>query len=174
MTQVIKTSYPATDTVALTITLASLATSSTLLVGRQSSVVDNTTNVDLDHILSGLITVGTTPTANTFIEVWVTAPVKIVSGSATYPDSFGASDAAFTSSSAGVKAASFRRAARMLCDSATSNRGYYFPGVSIASLFGGQMPKYWGVFVTHSTAVNLNATAGNHYLHYDRIQAQAV
>ena len=56
----IKTKYPASsaDTTALTITLASLATSSTLVAGRESTAVDNSSNVDEDHLVSGQITVG--------------------------------------------------------------------------------------------------------------------
>jgi hypothetical protein len=51
--------------------LANLATSSTWIAGRESSQVDNTTNKYVDAIVSGQISVGTTPTANTNITVFV-------------------------------------------------------------------------------------------------------
>jgi len=64
-------------------------------------------------------------------------------------------------------------AASMISDS-TSNRDYFFGPVSVAQLFGGSLPKFWGVFVAHDTAVALNATGGQHVLTYERIQAQTV
>ena len=64
-------------------------------------------------------------------------------------------------------------AASLVIDS-TSNRDYFFGPVSIASLFGGSLPKFWGVFVAHDTAVALNATGAQHVLSYERIQGQTV
>lgn len=168
----IKSKYPSSSTTALTITLASLATSSTLLVGRESNAVDNTSNLDLDHLLSGKITTGTSPTVNTRIEVWVYAPISISSGTPIYPDVFDGTDSAETVTSDNVKSSLLKLAWSTLVDN-TSDRTYYMPPTSIASLFGA-MPAFWGVFVTHSTAVNLNSTAGNHDLSYYRIQAQTV
>jgi hypothetical protein len=49
---------------------------------------------------------------------------------------------------------------------ATSNITYFFLPISVAQLFGGSMPKYWGCFVAHNTGVNLNSTAGNHAIEY--------
>ena len=53
---------------------------------------------------------------------------------------------------------------------ATSDIGYAFAPFSVASRFGGVMPKYWGLFVTHNTGVNLNATGGNHVFSYNGIK----
>jgi hypothetical protein len=47
---------------------------------------------------------------------------------------------------------------------ATSNRSYYFGPVSLAAAFGGVVPPKIVLFVGHSTAVALNATAGNHQI----------
>ena len=170
----IKQSYPASnaDTTDLTITLASMATDSTLLTGRASTAVDNRTNLDLDHLLSGKITTGTTPTAATYIEVYVYAPISIASGTPTYPDSITGTDAAKTMTSANVKLYALRLAWAAQVDS-TSNRTYFMPPVSVASLFG-ELPPFWGAFVTHSTVAALNSTAGNQALSYHRIQKQTV
>ena len=172
MAALIKTSYPATSSVALTITLASLASDGSLLAGRASTAVDNTTNVDLDHLFSGIITTGTTPTVNTTIEVWAYASYKTVTGTPTYPDSITGTDAAKTMTSSSVKYSALARIATINV-TATSNVAYPIAPVSIASLFG-SMPKFWGVFVVQSTAVALNATGGNHDLQYERIQGQTV
>ena len=165
--------YPAANTTALTITLASLAATAqgVLLAGRNSTVVDNQTTLDLDHLLSGKIRAGTSPTASRVIEVWVYAPIQIVSGTPTYPDVLTATDAAATITSANVKASALRLAWSTLVD-ATSDRDYFIPPTSIAGLFG-DMPPLWGVFVTHDTGAALNATGGNHFLHYQRMQRQA-
>lgn len=168
----IKTKYPATSSVAITLTAASLASDTNLLAGRASTAVDNTTNLDLDHLVSGMITTGTTPTVNTQIEIWAWASFKTVSGTPTYPDSITGTDANKTITNSGIKSAMLRPVATFIV-TATSNVGYYFAPVSIASLFGA-MPKYWGLFIVHNTAVNLNATGGNHDIQYERIQAQTV
>lgn len=166
----IKTLYPATSSVALTISLASLATSATLVAGQEGTAVDNTTNLDADHLVSGKIRTGTSPTVGKTIEVWAYASFKTVTGTPTYPDVLDGTDSAETLTSANVKAPMMRQVASMMVD-ATSDRDYYFAPVSIKSLFGA-MPKFWGIFVTHDTAVNLNATGSNHVIEYERIQAQ--
>lgn len=169
-----KTLYPASnaDTTALAITLASLASDTNLLAGAESDAVVNTTNLDLDHLLSGVIRAGTSPTVSKTIEVWVYAPIKVASGVPTYPDVFDGTASAETVTSANVKYSALRLAAAITVD-ATSDRDYPIPPTSIASLFGGQLPTHWGVFVTHDTGVALNSTAGNHFLHYQRVQAQS-
>lgn len=172
MASIIQQKYPSTSSVSLTITLASLATSSTLLVGRESGAVDNTTNLDTDHMLSGKITVGTSPTVSTKIEVLVYAPISMASGTPTYPDVFDGTESAETVTSDNVKFSMLRLAWSTTVD-ATSDRTYYMEPTSIKDLFG-DLPPFWGVFVTHSTGVNLNSTGGNHDLSYFRIQKQIV
>lgn len=168
----IKIKYPSTSSVAVTLSPASLASDTTLLAGRASTAVDNTVNLDLDHIISGFITTGTTPTVSTTIELWAYAPISIAAGTATYPDSITGSDAAKTMTSANVKYAALRLISSITIDS-TSNRAYPFAPVSIASIFG-SMPSFYGLFTVHNTGVALNATAGNHVIHYQRIQSQTV
>lgn len=171
----IKTKYPSTSSVDLTITLASLATGSSgvYTAGRESTAVDNTSNTDLDHLLSGMITTGTSPTASRFINVYAYANLSTASGTPTYPDVLDGTDSVETFTSANVMNSAVKFVASIMVD-ATSDRAYYFGPVSIASLFGGTLPKFWGVYVAHDTAVNLNATSGNHKLSYERIQGQTV
>lgn len=152
----IKTAYAASS--ALTITLASMATDSNLLTGRESTAVANGSNLYLDYLLSGKITTGTSPTANKSIEVWLYGEVE---DTPTYPDVFDGTDSAETVTSADVKRAALRLAASINTAS-TSNVTYWFGPVSVASLYGGRVPRNWGVFVTHNTGVNLHATGGNH------------
>jgi hypothetical protein len=142
----------------LTHTLASLASDASLLVGRESTLVDNTTNLYTDYLLSGFITTGTSPTASKIIEVHV---VGLMDDS-TFPSVFDGTDSAETVTAA-IKAGVCRLAASMDTTS-TSDVAYYFGPVSVAGLFGGVLPKKFVVFVTHSTAVNLNSTSGNHQI----------
>lgn len=145
---------------AVTISLSSLASSATWVAGRESTLVDNTTNKYLDYLLAGLITVGTTPTINTEIRVSVVGMMD----DTLWPDVFDGTDSAETITSAGVGASILKRAATLTVDATTSDRGYPFGPISIAQLFGGVVPKKFVVFVSHNTGVNLNATGGNHTL----------
>lgn len=154
-----KTAY-ATEA-ALTITLASLGTSSTWVAGRQSTVVDNSANLYLDYLVSGRVTVGTSPTAATQIRIYAFTTVGLT---ATYPDTFGASDAAVTISSVGIGQGFLKYIATLNVDATTTNAAYYFGKVSLARLFGGVCPKTWGIFCTHNTGANLNSTGGNQYI----------
>ncbi len=170
----IKTKYPSTSSTSLTISLASLASGSAGVYtsGRESTAVDNTTNVDLDHMVAGKITTGTSPTASRSINVYAYAPISMSSGTPTSPDVLDSTDSAETFTSANVLNSAVRLVASITTDS-TSDRAYYFGPVSIATVFG-QMPPFWGVYVAHDSGVNLNATAGNHDISYIRIQAQTV
>ena len=142
---------------AFTITLASLATSSSRTAGRNATAIDNTTNKYLDYLVAGKVTTGTTPTTAKQIDVWVYGSFE---DSPTYPDSVTGTDAAFTATTADILAGSMQLAASISTD-ATSNRTYWFSPFTVARLFGGQMPKFFSIFVTHDTAVNLNSTGSN-------------
>lgn len=143
----------------LTITLASLASDTNLLAGRESTAVDNTTNLYVDYLLSGKVTTGTSPTASRIIEIHV---IGLLDDS-TYPDVFDGTDSDETISGSGTKGAIARLAASIDTVN-TSDKTYYFGPVSVAALFGGALPKKFVVFATHSTGVNLNSTSGNHQI----------
>jgi hypothetical protein len=144
---------------AYTITLASLATSSGLTVGRCSTSKSNATNKDEHLGVSGVVTVGTSATAGS-IEVWAFAQRR----DSTWPDLFTAAysgtDGGFT-----VRSRDILRAGAVLVGAATTAAGtdvpYTFRIVDLARLFG-FAPAEHALFVTHSTGVNLNSTAGNH------------
>lgn len=142
-----------------TITLASLATDSTKLTGRESTAIDNTATLALDYLVSGKITTGTSPTTAKTIEVWCVGSWD----GTNWPDVFDGTDSAETITSSDIKPSICRLVASM-SNSATSNVTYHFGPVSVASLFGGVVPPKFVFFVTHDTAVNLNATAGNHQI----------
>lgn len=146
----------------VTKTLTALASSATFVAGRELGSIDNASNLYDDYLLGGVIRVGTTPTVNTQILVYVFAARE--QDTPTWPDVFAGSDAAKTLTSAGVGQGFLRLAVALAVDSTTSNRDYAFGGISIAGLFGFTLPKKIGIFVTHNTGVALNATEGQHLL----------
>lgn len=169
----LKTLYPqaSADSVAITITLASLA-SSTAWAGRASTAVNNTSNLDLDHLVSGKIKLGTSPTVSKTVQVYAYAAQSIASGTPTYPDSITGSDAAKTMTSANVAYACLRFLWAGTTD-ATTGLVLEMPPTSIAQVFG-SVPPYWGLFVVHDSGVNLDSTGSNHSMQYQRVQAQSV
>lgn len=148
----------------LTITLASLATSSTLLVGRASTAV--TSGNWSDVVVSGHITYGTTPTIGTEGRVYVYAQRN----DSAYPSygtggAISGTDAAVTFTSAGIRDNALFLARVMGIDATTSDNPYSFRPFSLVEVCG-FLPKRWGVFFTHASAVNLNSTGGNHEMVY--------
>jgi hypothetical protein len=118
-----------------TITLASLASDTNLLAGRESSAIDNTSALALDYLISGKITAGTSPTASRSIEVWAVGSWD----GTTWPDVFDGTNSDETITSADIKASMCRLIAAMATAN-TSDRTYHFGPVSIASVFGGVVP----------------------------------
>lgn len=161
-----------------TITLASLASDTNLLAGRQSTVLDNTSNLYLDSQLAGFISTGTTPTAAT-IEVWGFGQVD---DSGTYPDALGATDAnvtitSVTGGSAGTQSVKQQALSLVasLATGTTTAQKYTFGSLSVGKLFDCDVPpNKWGVFVVHNTAVALNATGANHQITHRDLYATVV
>lgn len=143
---------------AITMDLANLATSSTFLAGRESSQIDNTSNKFVDALVSGTVSVGTTPTANTVIGVYVWGADTSLATTAL--DVLDGTDSAETLTNAGILAA-LKLGASIAVPAATSDVQYIVLPFSVAALFGGVMPKFWGLFVSHNTAVNLRNNAVN-------------
>jgi hypothetical protein len=143
---------------AITMDLANLASSSTFLGGRESSQIDNTTNKYMDALVSGFVSVGTTPTANTSINIYVWGADTSLATTAI--DTLDGTDSAETLSNAGVLGA-LRFGAVVSVPVTTSDFAYPVLPFSVASLFGGVMPKFWGLYVSHNTGVNLRNTAVN-------------
>ena len=161
-----KIKYAASATI--TCTLASLATSSSRTAGRESTAVDNTSNLYDDALLSGQVTTGTTPTAQKQIDVWIYSD----DGNDLYPDVLDGTDSNETITSENVRNGALKLALSLRVES-TSDRIYYFRNISVAALFGGTMPRKWGVFIAHDTAVNLNSTGSNHELRYTGVTYQS-
>lgn len=146
--------YSANTTI--TMDLSSLASSATWVAGRESNEIDNTTNKYIDALVQGKVTVGTTPTANTSINIYVWGADTSLATTAI--DTLDGTDSAETLTNTGVLNSALRLGAVINVLVNTSNVTYNIAPFSVAQLFGGVMPKFWGLYVAHNTGVNLNAS----------------
>ena len=153
-----KISY-ATST-AITCTLASLASSAT--VGRQCTVVDNTTNLYDDAlVLIGVKTSSSALANDKAVYVYVTGTED---GTNYDQDdgTFGASDAAYTVNTA----SNLKGPVVISCPTVSKT---YFKTFTVAQFFGGRMPRKWGFVVVNYTGQALDSTEGNHTKSYTGI-----
>lgn len=147
----------------ITMDLASLNSSTTFLAGRESAQIDNTADKYMDCLVSGFVSVGTTPTANTVIAVYVwgadtslaTTPINDLNGT----------DSTVSLTNTGILNA-LRLGASIAVPAATSDVQYAVLPFSVAALFGGAVPKFWGLFVTHNTVAALRATTNTNSFKY--------
>lgn len=153
----VNVAYRASTTI--TIAPQNVASSATFVAGVESDVYDNTTNKDVDVLIGGVWTAGTTPTASTQVRIYVVAARD---DTPTWPDVFDGTSSAETVTSAGVLNGLAKLAAVLDVDANTSNRAYECAAFSVAQLFGGVLPPKFVLFISHNTAVNSNTTAGNH------------
>lgn len=156
--------------VAFTIGLHStpLASSTTFVLGRESSQIDNTSNKYDDALVQGKVTVGSTVTSSTQIQCWVWGSDTDITS--TNLDVLDGTDSDETLTSTGIRDGLLKLGAIVTVDSTTANRTYYIGAFSVAQLFGGNMPKYWGLWVTHNTGGALNSTSSNHEFTYTGIK----
>ena len=147
-----------TAAAAIVMDVANLASSATFVAGRESTQVDNTSNKYVDALVFGRVSVGTTPTANTSILVYVYA--GDVSLATTAVDVLDGTDSAETLTNVGILGA-LKLGAIVSVPANTSDVAYEVQPFSVAQLFGGVMPKFWGLYLTHNTGVNLRNTTVN-------------
>lgn len=156
-----KMEYVSPD-VAVTITLASLASS--LTAGRESTVVSNTTNLDLDHQLMAFFTPQAGTPANdkgVYVRGYGTA------GTTVYPDNVTGADAALTpTSESNLTWIGFVNIVT------TATRGGSFLG-SVATVFG-SMPEKIGYWARNYCGFALSATGSASGLTYNRVRTQGV
>lgn len=142
----------------LTITLASLVNT------RQSTAVDNTTDLYLDALVGGFITAGASGVAATGV-IYIYAYGSL-DGGATYSDGATGTDGSHTNN----KNAPLLGAVAL---DANGERAEFGP-FSVASAFGGFLPDSWGVIVENRSNATLNGTGSNHEIHYRGVTLQSV
>jgi len=138
---------------------SSLVTSSTFIGGRESDEIDNTSTLFVDVLVKGQVTVGTITVADTSILVYVWGSDESLG--TTPIDDLDGVDAARTLTNTGVLNSALKIGAVITILVDTDDITYDIQEFSVADLFGGVMPKFWGLYVTHNTGANLNATNDN-------------
>lgn len=127
--------------------LSSLAASSTFIAGRQSAEVDNTSNLYIDALVNidGITGSGSSATVGQLIAIYVYGANTSL---ATIPidDLDGTDSAASLTNTMVLNALRFAGAAA--ATATTASQVYYIQPFSVAPLFGGTLPKFWGVYVT--------------------------
>lgn len=146
------------SSVAMTMTLASLASDTNLVAGRESTAVDNKDTDDaIDCLVGGKVTTGTSPTTSRQIEVWLYG---------SYDDTEFSGGASGSDANLTPDAKTLLKLLIVIPTVSTSDKTYHWGPFSVAQAFGGTMPVRWGVYIVHNTAVNLNATGSNHEVVY--------
>lgn len=143
---------------AITFDLSSLGTSSTFVAGRESTEIDNTTNKYVDCIVNvkGITGHATTaPTVGQQIVLYCWGADTSLATTAI--DVLDGTDSAETLGHVSVLN-SLRLCGAATVTVATAGLVYYFQPFSIASKFGGVMPKFWGLFVAHNHTGALGAS----------------
>jgi hypothetical protein len=148
----------------------SLASSSSRTGGVESAVVDESSEQNVGELVSGFVTVGTNPTVNTQIDIWVYAAIN---DTPDYPDVLDGTKSAETITSENVRNSALKLAASIIVDS-TTGRTYPVAPFAVEALFGGVLPKRWGLFLSHNTGAALDATGTNHRFWRQPIQYQSV
>lgn len=148
MATVLTTTYSANT--AITFDISSLATSATFVAGRESTQIDNTVNQFIDALVDVKGIVGHASTAPTIgQEIRLYCWGSDVSLATTAIDVLDGVDSAETLGHVSVLN-SLRLAGVAGVTVATAGLSYYIQPFSVAQLFGGIMPKFWGLFLAHN------------------------
>lgn len=147
---------------AITIDPSSLAASSTFVAGVESAEQSNASDLYLDVLVEGRVTghASTAPTVGQQIQVYVWG--SNVSLGTTAIDTLDGTSSAETLGHVAV-AQSLRLAAAPTVTVATAGLIYYVLPFSVAALFGGVMPIFWGLFVAHNHTGALAASQSNQF-----------
>lgn len=135
---------------AITFDISSLGTSSTFVSGRESTEIDNTSNFYVDALVNidGITGhASTAPTIGQVIRLYLwgadtslgTTPIDVLDGT----------DSAETLGHVSVLN-SLILVREAVVTVATAGLVYYLQPFSVASFFGGLMPKFWGLYLAHN------------------------
>jgi hypothetical protein len=144
----------------ITLTIASLGNGS----ARESTVVDNSSNLHLDALVAGKVksnAAGTSTTGSVTLYAYGTAD-----GGTTYGDGATGSDAAIT-----LTVPPNLRPIGVINVVANATT-YKFGPFSVAAAFGGILPEKWGIVMVNNSGAALDATGGSHSIFYQGVLAQ--
>lgn len=147
---------------AITMDISSLAASGSFLSGVESTEINNTVTLYRDAIVNvdGIVAGATLPVVGQMIQLYVwgahvslgAAPIDALDGLASVE----------TLSHASVLQ-SLKYVAAPAVTVATASLSYFIQPFSVASFFGGSMPKFWGLYLAHNHAGALAATQASKF-----------
>lgn len=141
---------------AITITLNSLASSTT--AGRESTAVDNSTDLYLDALVT--LAIGWASASAAASGKLVTIFAHGSTDGSTYSEALTGSDAAYTiRGAAGALIPTFRPIGFIVPDATTVTTVKRYGPWNVAAAFGGVMPRKWGLVVQNDTNVAFAAAA---------------
>jgi hypothetical protein len=141
---------------AITLDLSSLGQSTTFVAGRECTQIDNTSTMYIDAIVNVLGITGSASTATIGQGINIYVWGADTSLATTAIDTLDGTDSAETITLPTLQ--SLRFAGRAYTTVTTASQVYYFMPFTIAQLFGGVMPKFWGLFVATDLAGGLAAS----------------
>jgi hypothetical protein len=147
------------NSASITITLTSLGAAAY----RESTAVDNGTNLYLDAFVGGITQIGTL-SADGQLEIYAYGSWNGTS----YTGGVTGADAAITwGTTGGVDSYNDLIALGVAsCDTSDDNDDVEWGPFSIAAAFGGRLPPKWGIVVKNSTNATLHATGTNNAVAY--------
>lgn len=145
----------------ITITIASLTNNS----ARESTVIDNSTNVFLDALVMVKIKSAAASTSSTgYVNVYAYGTTDTSTPS--YSDTATGTDAAITlTAPPNVRLIGV---VNVVANATTYKAGPF----SVAAAFGGVLPEKWGIIIENKSGATLDATGGNHFAIYQGVEAQ--
>lgn len=151
----IRTAYRASSNLTVT-NLAGLGSSTTYLAGWTSGTIDNTTNLDLDILVSGSFTVESSGLSAGEIRVYAYTMLD----DSTWPDLFSAGTEG-TEGAATIHDMEIRDSGFVMLwgsgTDTTASRVYVMPQTSVASRLGALPPKF-ALYVSQSTGAALETS----------------
>ncbi len=131
---------------------------------RQSTVIDNTSNLFIDAFVSITIKSGASGTSSTgTVSVYFYGTVD---GGSNYTDACTGSDASFTPTSPTNLRGPY--VMNVVANAVSYNGGPW----SVASFFGGTLPAKWGIVITNNSGAALDTTEANHIKKYQGVSGQ--
>lgn len=167
-------------TTPISISLGGVVSSAQMIVGRQSNVIDNSTDQYLDALIYGYVRAdGTGPSVfGLMAQLFVFSQDNDAPTYPTYDGTnrLGTTDADVTFTNVELRANACRLGSFAVWgnNGAGTNANHFatFPPFSLRAAFNGIMPKRWGVFVAHDSVSALHATGSNHVIEYIPITLQ--
>lgn len=156
--------WTARASASVTCTLASLAASSGLTVGRCTEAIDNSANLDEVVLFGGKVKTGAANLQAGRIEAWVFAEREDGTWPELFTGSYTGSDGGFTITERSVLLAGARRIACI--QTGTTQRDWVIAPVNLCEVLGGVFRKA-GIFIVHNAHTSTNvwsATAGDFVL----------